>query len=144
MPIVQVLLPDNRYSQLLKALLASEGGYKIEHLAAPDFTRFDDIIVADRPAVERFPRLLDNPGQLVLITANDPHFLATLWEHGVRSVVFDTDPPSTTLLAILALDLRHPEEQHTGGGRPSTFLGFAPSHPPAGRIHAGMKEWKIV
>ena len=140
MPTVQLLLSDTGYAQALEDLLVREG-YAVVHAAAPDFTGGEDIVVADRAAIERFPQFLDNPAQLVLIAANDPHFLATLWEHGVRSVVFDSDPPSTTLLAILALDLRHPEDREPDQ---SPTFGYGHSHPPAGRIHAGSKEWKII
>lgn len=134
---VQVLLPDNLYAQRLLALIAREGGHEASRVTAPDLTR-DGVIVADRAAIERFPKLLDDVERLVLITANDGRYLASLWERGVRSVVFDSDPPSTALLAILALEMRGGLKvaEHPSCGCGGRLFRLEHSHPPAGPIGA--------
>ncbi len=134
---IQVLLPDNVYAQRLLTLIAREGDHEGIRVAAPDFHK-NGVFVADRSAIERFPRLLEDVDRLVLITSNDTRYLASLWERGVRSVVFDSDPPSTALLAILALEMRGGlkgvEPSSCGcGGR---LFPLEQSHPPAGPIGA--------
>jgi hypothetical protein len=105
MPCIQLLLPETDYVNRLQKLLCSEGGCQCRRVAQPDWSTTGPI-VADRSAVERFPELLQHPDRLVPVTTKDPAYQAQLWEHGVRSVVFDTDPPSTVMLAILGAELR--------------------------------------
>jgi hypothetical protein len=105
MPMVQLLVQSETYARDLAALLSCEG-CEVVRGAAPDFTR-RGAIVADRGALELHPALLDHPERIVLIAPNDPNFLSLLWQHNVRSVVFEKDPPSTVLLAIIANDIGH-------------------------------------
>ena len=105
MPMVQLLVQTESYAKTLSALLSREG-FEVVRSVAPDFSRAG-AIVADRPALDRNPSLLEHPDRVVLIAPNDPKFLALLWRHNVRSVVFDTDPPSTVCLAILGTELGH-------------------------------------
>ena len=104
MSTVQVLVQRETYAGALSSLLAREGLYEVARVSAPDFSR-DGVIVADRQALERYPALLQHSERLVLIAPNDPNLLALLWEYNVRSVVFESDPPSTAVLAILGSDL---------------------------------------
>jgi hypothetical protein len=104
MPTVQIVLQNEAYARALGALLAREGVYEISNVAEPDFGR-DGVIVADRGALERYPALIQQPARLVLIAPNDPKWMGELWEHEIRSVVFESDPPSTAVLAILGLEL---------------------------------------
>lgn len=100
MSLVQLLVQSESYAKDLSALLSREG-CDVLRVTAPDFTR-DGVIVADRRALERYPALLDYPEHVVLIAPNDPNLLSVLWQHNMRSVVFETDPPGTVLLAILS------------------------------------------
>ena len=107
MSTVQVLVQRETYAGALSSLLAREGVYQVARVSAPDFER-DGVIVADRHALDRYPSLLQHPERLVLIAPNDPNLLSLLWEYNVRSVVFESDPPSTAVLAILGADLGEP------------------------------------
>ena len=106
MSTVQVLVQREAYAGSLSSLLAREGVYEVARVQAPDFDR-DGVIVADRQALERYPALLQHAERLVLIAPNDPNLLAILWEHNIRSVVFESDPPSTAVLAILGSDIEN-------------------------------------
>ena len=103
MPMVQLMVQAESYAKDLFALLSREGCDVIRS-AAPDFTH-DGAIVADRLALDRHPVLLEHPERVVLIAPNDAKFLSLLWQHNIRSVVFETDSPSTVLLAILGNEI---------------------------------------
>ena len=105
MSMVQLLVQTESYARDLTALLNREG-CNVVRSTVPDFTR-PGAIVADRRALERYPVLLDHPDRVVLIAPNDPGFLSLLWQHDMRSVVFDTDPPGTVMLAILGMEIGH-------------------------------------
>lgn len=103
MSMVQLLLQTESYARDLTVLLNREGCYVVR-ATVPDFSR-PGPIVADKRALERYPALLDHPDRVVLIAPNDPAYLSLLWRHNMRSVVFDTDPPSTVTLAVLATEI---------------------------------------
>ena len=105
MSMVQLLVQTESYAKDLSALLIGEG-CDVVRCTAPDFSR-EGVIVADRRALDRYPALLDHPEQVVLIAPNDPNFLSVLWQHNMRSVVFETDPPGTVILAILGNEIGH-------------------------------------
>jgi hypothetical protein len=117
MSTVQILLQRQAYARALSSLLAREGVYEIACVSEPDLKR-EGVIVADRQALERYPALIQQSERLVLILPNDPDLMSTVWEHNVRSVVFESDPPSTAALAILGLDLQKataaPAPVHSG------------------------------
>jgi hypothetical protein len=117
MPMIQLLVHTESYAKDLCALLSREG-CDVVRCAAPDFTH-DGAIVADRRALDRHPALLEHPERVVLIAPNDSKFLSLLWQHNMRSVVFDTDPPGTVLLAILANEIG---QGGAGGIKPKNNL----------------------
>lgn len=100
MSLVQLLLHKDAYARDLSVLLEREGCFEVIRADAPDFGR-GGVIVADHMAVSEHPALLDHPERLIMITPNDQQLLETVWRHNIRAVVFDTDSPSTALLAIL-------------------------------------------
>ena len=104
MSSVQMLVQRDAYAGVLSSLLEREGAYQVSRVSEPDLDR-DGVIVADRQALQQFPELLQEAERLVLIAPNDPALLSSLYEHNVRSVVFETDPPSTAVLAILGAGL---------------------------------------
>jgi hypothetical protein len=103
MSLVQLLVEKDSKAAALKALLDREG-FEVVRASAPNFAR-KGAIVADRRALEQFPALLDYPDRVIPIASNDQKFLGMLWQHRIRSVVFDNDPPGTVLLAILASEI---------------------------------------
>ncbi len=105
MSSVQMLVQRDAYAGALSSLLEREGAYEVSRVSEPDLER-DGVIVADRQALQQFPGLLQESERLVLIAPNDPALLSSLYEHNVRCVVFETDPPSTAVLAILGAGLR--------------------------------------
>ena len=126
MSVVQLLVGRDVYARDLSALLAREGGFEVVRAKEPDFS-VDGEIVADCEALQRYPALLEYPERLVLITPNDEKTLAILWEHNVRSVIFDTDSPATAVLAIMSLEMG----QHKPVGRSLVVLesGAGPRTP---------------
>jgi hypothetical protein len=46
------------------------------------------------------------PERIVLVSSDDPESLAKAWDAGVNSVVYDRDPLTTAMLAVLAARLR--------------------------------------
>lgn len=101
---VQLIVQKDNFARDLAALLSREGDYQVVRTDKPDWAQ-DGAIVADHVALQQYPALLHHPDRLVLIIPNDRNLLALLWEHNVRWVVFDTDPPSTAVLAILGSGL---------------------------------------
>ncbi len=116
MSTVQILLQNEAYARALSTLLARESIYEVSRVAEPDFDQ-DGVIVADRKALERYPALIQQSERLVLIAPNDPKLMAEVWEHNVRSVVFESDPPGTAVLAILGLELGKAAAGRPNGGR---------------------------
>lgn len=104
MALIQLLVQSDSYAQTLSALLTREG-CEVVLSTRPDF-ELEGSIVADREALERNPMLLSHPDRIILITPNDQGFLSLLWEHNIRSVVFESDPPETVLLAVLGAGIR--------------------------------------
>lgn len=103
MSLVQLLVDKENTAAALAALLDREG-FAVKRSAEPVWHEAGTI-VADRRALERYPDLLDHGDRVVLIAPNDPKFLASLWRHNIRTVVFDTDPLDTVLLAILGSEI---------------------------------------
>ncbi len=109
MTSVQVLIQRDAYAIALSSLLLREGVFEVSRVAEPDYSR-DGVIVADRRALDQYPDLLNHAERLVLIAPNDPALLGSLWNHKLRSVVFETDPPDTAVLAILGAGLSEGQE----------------------------------
>jgi hypothetical protein len=64
------------------------------------------VVVVDAHSLERLPGVIANPERVVLITQKDAPHLAKAWEAGIESVVFDNEPLSTAMLAIMGARLR--------------------------------------
>jgi hypothetical protein len=110
METVQITLSDASYASALCEQLERGGACAVRSVPAPD-ARLDGVIVVDPDALDLLPCPLPNPERVVLITRNDPQNLSRAWNAGVRSVVFDQDPLSTAVLAIMAADLRIPRAE---------------------------------
>ncbi len=105
---VQVTIHDRAYSKALRENLERTGGRAVSFVEDPDPLE-DGVIVVDSNALGRLPHPLSHPERVVLVTCNDPKHLAEAWNAGIRSVVFNEDPLSTAVLAIMAAELRVPK-----------------------------------
>ena len=108
METVQLTINDGRYASALQDLLQRNGTVEVRCVEVPNPSE-EGVIVVDAEALNRLPRPLSNPERIVLITRNDPQHLAQAWNAGIRSVVFNEDPLSTAVLAIMAAELRVPK-----------------------------------
>ncbi len=105
MEILQLAIADSAYAAALREMLVRNAAWKVLTVEVPDPLQ-EGVIVLDAQALERLTGRLPRPERVVLITRNDPQQLARAWDSGVVSVVFDNDPLSTAMLAIMAARLR--------------------------------------
>jgi len=151
MQTVQLSISDGRYQASVREALARTCAWHVECVTCPDPSQ-RCVLVLDEAAFERLPLPLSNPERVVLITRKDPQLLAEAWEAGIVSVVSDTDPINTVLLAIMAAALRvakaHPLAAAVSPMSPeaSGISPNAPSNPapiaPSNR-NIGPKRCKI-
>jgi hypothetical protein len=121
METVQLILNDAPYASALRDLLERNGTREVRCLNAPDPAQAG-VIVIDSEALDRVPLPLVGPERIVLITRNDSQHLMQAWNAGIRSVVFNEDPLSTAVLAIMAAELRVPRNEP----RPAPTVSDAP------------------
>lgn len=105
MQTVQLSIADGAYAAAVREALAHSCAWRIESVEHPDVT-CRSVLVLDEAAFERLSLPITNPERVVLITRKEPQLLAQAWEAGIVSVVSETDPLSTVLLAIMAAALR--------------------------------------
>jgi hypothetical protein len=105
MQTVQLSISDGPYQASVREALTRSCAWHVECVERPDLSQ-RCVLVLDETAFERLPLPLSNPERVVLITRKDPQLLSEAWEAGIVSVVTDTDPLSTVLLAIMAAALR--------------------------------------
>jgi hypothetical protein len=108
MQSVQLVLSDGAYAKKLKQLLAESGNWAVSIKDAPSFHKHG-VVVLDEKILAAMACAPEYADRIVLITNNDPDALSHAWNLGIRSVVFHSDPPGTTLLAIMAAYLRLPK-----------------------------------
>jgi hypothetical protein len=108
METVQLTITDAPYASALRELLERGGTWQVRCVEAPDPEQAG-VIVVDSDSLDRVPFPFVNPERVVLITRNDPPHLSQAWNAGIRSVVFNQDPLSTAVLAIMAAELRVPK-----------------------------------
>jgi hypothetical protein len=140
MQTVQLSIADSRYEATVREALSRTCAWRLESVAAPDFSQ-ECVVVLDEATFERLPLPVMNPERVVLITRKDPQMLAEAWEAGIVSVVSDSDPISTVLLAIMAAALRVAKSSSTRAISPNTDAVSAPLA-PQNRISAS-KRCKI-
>ncbi|MGE5647082.1 MAG: hypothetical protein ACM336_14970 [Acidobacteriota bacterium] len=110
METVQLTIGDAPYASALREMLERSSTYAVCCVEVPDPKR-EGIIVVDSDGLDRLPFPLLNPERVVLITRNDSAHLSQAWDAGIRSVVFNEDPLSTAVLAIMAAELRVPKRE---------------------------------
>lgn len=102
---VQLAIQDERYAAALADLLKNDGSRHVAVVERPDLN-IDGIIVIDGSRPENILLLMTQPERFVVITRMDVALLSKIWDAGVRHVVFEGDSPATTLLAVIAAELR--------------------------------------
>lgn len=140
MQTVQLAIADGRYEAAVREALARSCAWHIESVPVPDAAQ-ESVLVLDEAGFARLPLPLANPERVVLITRKDPQKLAEAWEAGIVSVVSDTDPLSTVLLAIMAAALRVAKSSNLSGISPSHGHASAPLAPQ--NQSSGSKRSKI-
>ena len=128
MQSVQLSIADGRYAATVREALSRNCAWRLESAAVPDLSQ-ECVVVLDEATFARLPLPLSNPERVVLITRKDPQMLAEAWEAGIVSVVSETDPVSTVLLAIMAAALRVAKSSSLSGISPSEHSISAPIAP---------------
>ena len=108
MPKVQIDIADTNYAETLREALAKDwafSGWQVQRVKSPDLHQ-NGVLVLDTNAFDRLEPMLAHPERVVLIAPNDPRRLSRAWEAGIDSVVFEKDPLSTLMMAILAARFR--------------------------------------
>ncbi len=132
METVQLVLADRSYAAALREMLLRSGGWNVVCPEAPD-PALGGVLVLDGNSLERLPTPLPHPERIVLVAKNEQDHLARAWEAGVVSLVFETDPLNTAMLAIMAAGLRLAKDARRGATLPAEQGGPAsrgPSAPP--------------
>lgn len=140
MQTVQLSIADGRYETAVREALARSCAWHIESVGAPDLAQ-NAVLVLDEAAFARLSLPVANPERVVLITRKDPQTLAEAWEAGIVSVVSDTDPLSTVLLAIMAAALRVAKSSNLSGISPNEHHLSAPIAPQ--NQSSGSKRSKV-
>lgn len=105
METVQFAITDSPYASALRDLLERSGAAAVHRVEVADPMQ-DGVIVVDLEGLDRLPSPLLNPERVVLLARNDTEQLSHAWNAGIHSVIFDEDPLTTAVLAILAAGLR--------------------------------------
>jgi hypothetical protein len=134
MQTIQLVLSDASYAKRLKQLLADNGNWPVTIKDVPSFHK-GGVVVLDDKVLVSLESPPDFPDRVVLVTRNEPDILSHAWDLGIRSVVFNTDSSSTTLLAIMSAYLRLPKAPQLPHRRvispsaPSGLLSIDPNAP---------------
>jgi hypothetical protein len=107
-PRVQLVLEDAAFSRNLRETLLREpafAGWPVDCCRdTPDLTQ-PGVIVLDVAALERLGAI-PHPERVVLITQRDPRQLTRAWDAGIVSVIYQDEPLSTAMLAVMAARFR--------------------------------------
>lgn len=97
---IQIALPDAALARGLRGLLLDAGGADPVCVDRPDYTD-PGVLVLDAGAIGISDWAAARPERIVAVARRDAD-LSSIWERGIRSVVFDTDPLPTIALAVQA------------------------------------------
>jgi len=107
--MIQIAMADTPYRSALNRMLGSTASCAVVCVEDPDLNR-GDVVVVDSEHLDRLRRPLQWPERVVLVTHEEsggsPRALSQAWEAGVHSVIHETDPLDTAVLAILSANLR--------------------------------------
>ena len=102
---VQLAVGNAPYGALLSELLAHSESCSVKAVDKPD-PRQPGVMVVNEKTLDSLPSPIEGPERVVLITPNEARRLERAWQAGIRCVVFDSDPPRTMALAVMAAALR--------------------------------------
>jgi hypothetical protein len=102
---VQLAVGNAPYGALLSDLLQHTESCSVAAVDKPD-PRQPGVMVVNEKTLDSLPSPIDRPDRVVLITPNEARRLERAWQAGIRCVVFDSDPPRTMALAVMAAALR--------------------------------------
>lgn len=110
MTTVQIIMTNRRYANELERLLVRDGQHRVLQVDAPD-TSNGGVVVMDSVSFREFSsdqQQVDQvpPEQVVLVADHEAGLLSKAWDAGLRSVVYSDEPIQTTLLAVIAAELR--------------------------------------
>jgi hypothetical protein len=100
---IQIALKDTALAERLRALLLHTGAVRIDLVDVAD--QLDDgVIVTDAERLPK-PSSIRKPERYVALAPRRQQALECAWNAGVKSVVYDTEPISTIVLAVMAARL---------------------------------------
>jgi hypothetical protein len=105
MTTVQIIMANQQYATELERLLKRDGQHRVLQLDEPS-SQEAGVVVMDAEAFRKHSEASLHPDQVVLVADHEESLLTKAWEAGLRSVVFRDDPIQTTLLAVIAAELR--------------------------------------
>ena len=115
MMMIKLAIDNVPYRTALREMLAGHVDLEVRCVDQPDMTD-SGVVVLDAGHLTRLPLPLQRPERVVLIASKEPAQLTRAWEAGVNSVVYEKDPLSTAVLAIMSARLRCGKQRHDGGG----------------------------
>lgn len=130
---VQLAVGNAPYGATLSDLLSHAESCSVTPVDKPD-PQTPGVMVVNEKTLESLPEPIERPERVVLITPNEARRLERAWQAGIRCVVFDSDPPRTMALAVMAAALRV---------RTPNPAGEAVSIPPGPRRSGDVKSSKI-
>jgi len=102
---VQLAIGNAPYGPVLSELLTHTESCSVMSVDKPD-PRQPGVVVVNEQTLDSLPSPIERPERIVLITPNETRRLERAWQAGIRCVVFDSDPPRTMALAVMAAALR--------------------------------------
>ena len=104
MKTVQVAIQDPEYADSMRELLLHDVCRRVHLVATPDVT-VRGVIIMDAANWVRLPLLAKERERLIVIVQKDRDDLSTLWDAGVRHVIFQGDSLNTTRGIVLGVEL---------------------------------------
>jgi hypothetical protein len=102
---VQLSIGNAPYGAVLSDLLTHTESCCVQAVDKPD-PRRSGVLVVNEKTMDSLPIPIDRPERGVLITPNQARSLERAWQAGIRCVVFESDPPRTMALAVMAAAFR--------------------------------------
>lgn len=102
---VQLAVGNAPYGAVLSDLLTHTETCSVTAVDRPD-PKQPGVMVLNEKTLDSLPTPIERPERIVLITPNEARRLERAWQAGIRCVVFDSDPPRTMALAVMAAALR--------------------------------------
>jgi hypothetical protein len=102
---VQLAVGNAPYGAVLSDLLTHTETCSVTAVEKPD-PRQPGVMVVNEKTLDCLASPIERPERIALITPNEARRLERAWQAGIRCVVFDSDPPRTMALAVMAAALR--------------------------------------